>query len=305
MLGIVALALMLLALPLILAEENVTCQISENATACLISSPPVESNNSIIEEELEMNESVSSGTILGQQLKIWFTFNQESKLEQQMKLARLRLIQANIAAKNNNSIAMEKALEAHERIMNKINESISKLEGKIDLKGLNNSAVKLIALERAIQVHELRVEHLQYVLSNSNLTDQQREILENKLEKAQNNTNHLVEISENKKDNIKTKLMAVGNLTEEQAELIMEQKQEKVEQQIQQRIERQKELVEERMEQRQQARERMRENKNISDDSDEVEFEDSNETEYEDSEEIEFEDSNQTESKDSNETESK
>ena len=263
----IALALVFAVMPLALAENNTDLP----EEPALIAPPPIsiEDNSSQVNEDneadLELNESVGSGTILGQQIKLWFTFNKEKKMDQELKLARIRLIQANIAMKNNNTVAMEKALAAHERIMNKVEERMNQIKEGPKLNKLNDSAVKLVGLERAIQVHERRIAFIQDKLENANLTDEQRSKLEARLEKAQNNTAHLVQISEDKKENIKNRLMTVGNLTEEQAQALVEQREETIEQKIQ-----------ERKEQREKIREQIRENRqtrNDSDDSNNIELE--------------------------------
>ena len=246
----IALALVFAVMPLALAENNTDLP----EEPALIAPPPIsiEDNSSQVNEDneadLELNESVGSGTILGQQIKLWFTFNKEKKMDQELKLARLRLIQANIAMKNNNTVAMEKALAAHERIMNKVEERMNQIKEGPKLNKLNDSAVKLVGLERAIQVHERRIAFIQNKLENANLTDEQRSKLEARLEKAQNNTAHLVQVSENKKENIKNRLMIVGNLTEEQAEELIEQREETIEQKIENKMQQRQENREQRQE---------------------------------------------------------
>lgn len=231
---LIALALMFIAMPLILAENQTSD--SETNNTLVISPPPVPTlysdNNSFSEGDLELNETVSAGRIFGQQMRVWFTFNQEKKIEAELQLARLRLIQANIAARNNNSVAMEKALDAHERIMNRTRDMMSKLDGSSDFKGLNDSAAKLVGLERAIQVHERRISFIQTKLNNSNLTDEQRTKLESRLEHAQNSTAHLVQVSEDRKTNLTERIMNLRNITEEQARNIVEQRQSRIEQRI-------------------------------------------------------------------------
>ena len=117
---------------------------------------------------------------------------------------------------------MNKALDAHDKIMNRIQDKINKLESGSDVKALNDSATKLIGLERAIQVHEQRITFLSNALENANLTDAQRAKIESKISKAQNVTDKLSELNAEKKDKIKTKLMAVGNLTDKEAQKIIE-----------------------------------------------------------------------------------
>lgn len=251
--------------PISYGNESAVEDVSELADDSSIA-PSTETTEINEELDAEENETASTGEILTTQIRSWFTFNQEKKAELELKIAKLRLIQAKIAAKNNNTEAMEKALEAHERIINKVQERMSKLDGASDAQGLNNSAVKLIGLERAIQVHEARIARLNLVLENANLTEKQRENIEARISKAEEVTEKLQEISDEKQEKIKTKLMAVKNITEEEAEDLVEQRVEKIEQKVKERTE---------------IREKIREKiKNESDDS-ETEIETEVETEIE------------------------
>jgi hypothetical protein len=143
-------------------------------------------NNSLISPiDLEdLNESDAVGPIrMGwKQVGIWFTFNQERKAELELELARLRLIQAKIAARNNNSVAMEKALEAHQRLIEKVQERMTKLQEN------NRSIDKLVGLQRAVEVHQSRMLRLEDVLNNSNLGVQQRDRIMMQISKAGNVT---------------------------------------------------------------------------------------------------------------------
>ncbi len=179
------------------------------------------------EQELQLDEEVTDGQITWKRMGLWFTFNQERKAEKELELARLRLIQAKVAARNNNSDAMEKALEAHEKILERVKERISKLESKKDISDLNESSVKLTGLERAIQVHERRINFLNNLLENANLTDDQRAKIELRIAKAQNVTARLSELNEEKRDRVKTRLMIELNMTEDEAEQFIEDRTQK------------------------------------------------------------------------------
>jgi ATP-dependent Zn protease len=100
---------------------------------------------------------------------------------------------------------------------------------------LSVPAKKLVGLERAIEVHEKRIAFLNQTLVNENLTEKQKEVIERRLEHAQNVTNKLVEINEDKKDKLVTKIMAKQNLTQEQVEAIFQlkkQNRERIKEQI-------------------------------------------------------------------------
>ena len=208
----------LLVAPLALAQENATPETSNVTVApsenLLIAPTTADVNQETITEDL--NGTVSAGTIAWKQIGLWFTFNQEKKAQKELELARLRLIQARNAAKNGNMDAMQKALDAHDKLINRVQDRINAIDGKGDAKSVRDSATKLIGLERAIQVHEARIAKLTNLLANENLTDQQKTVIANRLSKAENNTAKLNELEVKKKEQISIKLRAVTNLTEEQ-----------------------------------------------------------------------------------------
>ncbi|MBM3247059.1 hypothetical protein FJZ17_00770 [Candidatus Pacearchaeota archaeon] len=227
--GIIALAMILAIMPLALAENTTDSSDAialYNDTSNLpdgIVISPAPTNEIIEEADADLNENVSSWKINRERMKNWFTFNQEKKAERELKIAKMLLIQAKIAARNNNTEAMEKALEAHNRIINRVKERVQKINGASDEKGLKKNAEKLVGLERAIQVHEARITRLQTMLTNENLTEQQRQVIEAKIARAQNNTANLVQVQQRQQERIKTKLMAVKNLTEDEANERVEQ----------------------------------------------------------------------------------
>ena len=220
-LGLVMIAFLMLSLvvPGVLAQDDSDVSVDE-----------------VTEEELEMDEDVTTGKVAWENVKLWFTFNQERKIEREMNLARLRLIQAKVAAKNNNSEAVERALEAHERIMNRVQVRMGAME--VVSNGENETALKLVGLERAIQVHERRITFLNNVVENADLTDAQRAKVEARLGKVETVTGKLKEINEAKQEQVKTRLMAAQGLTEEEAEALMEQKREQIKDRIRERINR-------------------------------------------------------------------
>jgi len=113
---------------------------------------------------------------------------------------------------------MEKAIEAHNRIIERVQQRINSIDGESTKQGIRNSETKLVGLERAIQVHEARIAKLNEILASENLTDEQRLRVQAKIEQAENNTAHLNEVKDAKEDKLKTRLMAVSNMTEEEAD---------------------------------------------------------------------------------------
>jgi hypothetical protein len=212
------LALVISTMSFVLAEE------SQDNTTDSSSITPIYENPATIENtsDLELNDSAGDGKIAWRQFKLWFTFNQEKKIEGELDLARLRLIQARRAAENNNSEGVARAMDAHQRIMDRIQERMNRLDNHPEGSALNDSATKLVGLERAIQVHERRINFLNDQLENANLTDEQRARIEDKISKAQNVTSKLNELEQAKLDKLKTRIMAVANLTDEQADQVLE-----------------------------------------------------------------------------------
>jgi len=235
-----ALMLLSIAAPFAMAEDmqsditNVVTDAVENAV--LIATNTAADATLAAEAAEDDNATASTGEIMRTQIKSWFTFNQAKKAELELKLANLRLIQARIAAKNGNEKAMTNALEAHERIINRVQERMKKIDGSSDAKALNNSAEKLVGLERAIQVHELKIGRLNSLLANANLTDEQKARIEAKIAKTQNVTAKLAELSTQKKEDIKTKLMAVRGLTEEEADKVIAEKESVIKAKVQERL---------------------------------------------------------------------
>lgn len=213
-------ATLLFAMPFALAEDNETDSV-------IVPSPDSAETSNVTSTELDagtvaeindnLDESVSGLRIGWERVKLGLTFNNEKKAMQELKIARLRLIQARIAAKNNNTEAMQNALEAHNRIMERVKDRVNAIDGASDSKGTRIAAAKLVGLERAIEVHEARISKLNEILASENLTEEQRAKLEEKIAKAEDNTAKLRELEAEKKDKLKTKLRAVANMTEEEA----------------------------------------------------------------------------------------
>lgn len=200
MIGFVALFLMLFSLSFALAENG---SVSLNETPNLISvSEDVEINN-ISEEE-------ATGNLFWKKADIWFTFNQEKKAEKELRLAELQLVRARIAAKNNNTKAMEGALEAHRNLIEKVQARISKFENRDSAKELRNATDKLVGLERATEVHELRIERLNMLLNQSNLSADEIARIQARIDQSQNNTQHLRDVAQQQRERNELKLKAMN-----------------------------------------------------------------------------------------------
>jgi len=215
--GLIVVLMLSVFSAMVLAEEA-----TDNESQTVIS-PGLEETNQTVDQETtneindELNGSASVVDTTLARIDIWLTFNQEKKAEKELKLARLELIRAKVAALNNNTRAMEKALAAHEKIIARIQERIDAIDGKTTKAGVQNSVSKLVGLERAIEVHEARIAKLNEILAGANLTDEQIAKIQARLDQAINNTAHLKDVEAAKIDKLTTRLMAIANLTEEEA----------------------------------------------------------------------------------------
>jgi uncharacterized protein YxeA len=215
--GLIAVLMLSVLSAMALAEE-----VADNENQTVIS-PALEETNQTVDQETtneindELNGSASIIDTTIARIDIWFTFNQEKKAEKELKLARLELIRAKIAALNNNTNVMEKALAAHDKIIARIQERIDAINGQTTKTGIQNSVSKLVGLERAIEVHEARIAKLNEILASANLTDEQIAKIQARLDQAVNNTAHLKDVEAAKIDKLTTRLMAIGNMTEEEA----------------------------------------------------------------------------------------
>jgi chromosome segregation ATPase len=205
--ALIAVGLVFASIHLVAAEDN----LSGNETTNLISAnPDATASVSDAESDLDESEDISTVGMGMKQVGIWFTFNQEKKAQKELQLAKLQLIRAKIAARNNNTVAMEKALEAHDRL-------IERVQARVDRISKSNAGGNLTGLDRAIAVHEARIAKLNAILQNENLTDAQKAKLEARLTHVENVTAKLRSIEgkiDEKLQNLESRLEAVKNKTE-------------------------------------------------------------------------------------------
>lgn len=157
-------------------------------------------------EATDLNDSDVSGfKVQLKELKTMLTLNQEKKAQLELELARLKLIQAKIAAKNNDTVAMEKALEAHNKLLERVNATVN---------AMSNKGGNITGLARAIQVHEKRIELLNTILASKNLTAEQKAKIEAKIEHAENITAKLKALQEKLQNKTEENETAEQNCTE-------------------------------------------------------------------------------------------
>jgi len=189
--GLTALFLVLLSFSFALAEnDTINASIVSNETPMLISAPINSEINNVSEEE-------ATGNLFWKRFDIWFTFNQEKKAEKELKLAELQLVMARVAERNNNTKAMEMALKAHQNLIDRVKMRIS----RFDINSTDLTA-KLLGLERAIEVYQLRIDRLNVKLNRSNLTTEEVVRIQARIDQAENNTQHLMDVAKEKRDRI-------------------------------------------------------------------------------------------------------
>lgn len=180
MIALTAILMLGVLAPLVLAEDTSNTT-DANTTANLISAAD-NSGVSDSEANLNVSEDVNGMGLFMKKVGLWFTFNKEKKAEKELELAKIQLIKAKIAEMNNNSDAMEKALNAHEKLIADVEKTTN------ELKNDTKNSGKLTGLDRAIEVHNAQINKLNALLANTNLTEDQKIKLEARLAHVENVT---------------------------------------------------------------------------------------------------------------------
>ncbi len=177
-----------LAIPMTLAEED--------------------NGDLLISESLEEEQVPSAFRFGWEQFKLNFVRNQTIKAERELQLARWKIAEARVATKNGDISRAERAMEAHEQILQRVQERVSKMDNKSLTPGLDN----------AIQVHEQRMSNLNVALQNANLSEEQRIRVEAQIGKMNNVTGVLEQNREMIQNRIQSMVGSEGNGSEVQEE---------------------------------------------------------------------------------------
>lgn len=180
LMALFAIGLAMVILPIVLADDNTSANAGTENPVLIAANPNAQVSDSI--SDLNVSEDVSSWRMGWKQVGIWLTFDQEKKAQLELDLARLQLIRTKIAAMKNDSTAMEKALDAHDKLLNDFEARAEKL---------SNAGGNVTGLNRAIAVHEARIQKLNELLASANLTDAQKSKFEARLMHIENVTAHL------------------------------------------------------------------------------------------------------------------
>ncbi len=202
--AIIALAIIgFFIMPLILAEESSATDLSGNPGT--------------------LPDESGYGLKLGlEKVGLWFTFNQEKKAAKEIELARLRLLEAKAMAEKGNLKAMEKAQAEHDKMLENAQRRINKIQGDTKEQKIKETAKKLIGIQRAIEAQKNRIEVLKDILAEKNLSEEQKTKLNEIISKFESKTAELSEKVEGKKEQIKTKLLAVTQKSEEDVNKIVD-----------------------------------------------------------------------------------
>jgi DNA repair exonuclease SbcCD ATPase subunit len=149
-----------------------------------------------------------------EKFKLNFIRNQTVRAERELELARWKVAEARMAARNGNIERAEKAMAENEKLMERVQERVAKMDNRSLTPGLDN----------AIQVHEQRMAGLNVALQNANLSEEQRVRLEalisrmdNVSETLEQNKERIQEQRQEKLEELQTRVEEIQNRTQQRA----------------------------------------------------------------------------------------
>ena len=183
-------------------------------------------NDAVLTEvDASLEEDVGAFKIAFKRVGAWLTLNPERRIDKELDLARLRLIQAKVAASNGDEFAMEKAIQAHEKAVQRVGERMEQV--RVSRAGAEEDFEREVGLERAIQVHSLRIERINELLENENLSDEQKERISQAMERTRTSVEVLKSVQERRMEQVQTRAMAEYGLSATEVEQKMNQIQER------------------------------------------------------------------------------
>ncbi len=179
-------------------------------------------DKSIVNEtEQSLNEEVSGFRIFWEKVGLWFTLNKQKKVEKELRLASMLLNRARVQAKNKNDAALNKTLEEHNKIIERVRGRVEKLNKE------NISSEKLTGLDRAIQVHELKIQRFNEMLSKENISEKQKENIEKMLGNSQKSIEVLTQLKELREEREQIKKEIRENISNKEKRELLEKRREK------------------------------------------------------------------------------
>ncbi len=153
-----------------------------------------------------------------ERINLALTFNKVRKAEKGLEIAKERLLEAKKMAEEGNVKAMERAQVEHDKVIEGVKARIGELQEDKTENRTKESIREVVGLQRAIQVHEYRIEVLKDVLAKEELSDEAREAIREAIEKMENKTEVMKQKAEERKGKMKIRLMAIIEKTEEEVE---------------------------------------------------------------------------------------
>lgn len=228
-LPILALALGLFMAMAVSAEEMTDVNVSE---------PVIGINDSLTESELQdIDEAFPEATgdpgvtpdstvLYGldramERVSLALTLGKAAKAQKGLEHARERLLEVKAMILQKKMAQAEKAREKYEEKMDEVREAMEGLEEDGSEDRIVGAARNLVKLQNRIENQEMAVEALKEILSEQNLTESQRTVLENLVGKMENKTQDLKEKTEKRQENVRERLRAVTQKNESEIEDIM------------------------------------------------------------------------------------
>ena len=189
----------ILSVSLTLAEENTT-NVAEPMLISAQANVSIDGTN----ESISDDETVSGFKYGWEKFKMNFIRNQTLRVEMELKLAKWKIAEAKFAMRDGDVDRAERAMEAHDAILERLQERISKMENKSLTPGLN----------RALQAHEERLANLTLLLENANLTEKQREKVTERISKIEDNNQKLENVQLKIEERRGEKIKKIENMSQ-------------------------------------------------------------------------------------------
>ncbi|MCX8159063.1 MAG: DUF5667 domain-containing protein [Candidatus Pacearchaeota archaeon] len=162
-------------------------------------------------------DSAFYGLKLGwEKLGVAFTFNQEKKAQKELALAKKRLMEMRKMAEKGNVKAMERAQQKHDALIENAQARLALIQEDTTETKAKLAAEKVIGIERALKAHQNRIEVLQDILAEKNLSDEARTAIESAIERMENRTKVMEQKLEERKERVKTRLRAITEKSEQE-----------------------------------------------------------------------------------------
>ena len=161
----------------------------------------------------------------GENVKLFFTFNQVAKAKLELALARNRLLEARTMIKAEKLADAGKAQEAHEKILDRVRKriiAITALEAEDEADLEEN-----VGLEEELLEHEDDIEKVETEIElevKENLDEDEQEEADNLIGKIKNSSSETLTDIETKRETIKDRIKAIKEMSDEEIDALVEEK---------------------------------------------------------------------------------